>query len=70
VDRIAKRDFRELERWIEGLAQRHVHSVSGEGVLVIRSVPTVNIDALRVENALDLLKKRGVHGLLIDEMCV
>jgi hypothetical protein len=64
VHRVTKGDFGELERRVKRFAQRHVQHVAGERQIGIRSVLTVSVDPLRVQNGLDLLEKRWIHATL------
>jgi len=61
MHRIAQGDFRELQSRVEGFAECHVQQVTGKRAGVIRPILPVGVDALRVENAFDLLEKHRIH---------
>ena len=73
MHRIAQSNFRELHRRVEGLAQDHVQQVTGKRGGVIRPILPVSIDALRVQDSLDLLEKDGIYGKpysSTNELCI
>lgn len=63
MHRITQGDFRELQSRVEGFAQGHVQQVSGQRDGVIRPVLPVSVDALCMENTLNMLEKGWIHKL-------
>jgi hypothetical protein len=65
---IAQGDLRKLERGVERLAQCHVEQVSRKREHRSRTVLPVSVEAIRVEDAFDMLEESRVHSLARSEL--
>ena len=62
MDGVPQCYLRELKRWVKRFTQRHVEQVPGKSELLGGTVLAIRIDALGVEDGLNLVEENRVQG--------
>ena len=62
MDRVTQRDLGELQSRVEGLAERQVQKIAGQGDRGSRTILAIGVDPLRVKDAFDGLEECQIHA--------